>query len=161
MLSVSRLIGDGRDFSPSRWALPITAFRVVPPKRSAIWLADNPSTQSFRNIPIRVSLHSISTLLSRYMVVCPSEPTISCANWPLKSIRASSGNAGCVAQNANNTYGVGEVRRIGPRRWSNCRASNLSLMDKSDELMCSRVCICGIYEGRAAISFDPQLMHLT
>jgi hypothetical protein len=35
-----------RPESPSRCTLPITALRVTPPKRLAIWLALNPSAQS-------------------------------------------------------------------------------------------------------------------
>ena len=36
-----------RPESPSRCTLPITALRVTPPKRPAIWLALSPSDQSF------------------------------------------------------------------------------------------------------------------
>src|SRR5437763_824773 len=32
------LTGEGRDWRPRRWALPITALRETPPKSSAIWL---------------------------------------------------------------------------------------------------------------------------
>ena len=40
------LTGEGRDFSPSRCALPITALRLTPPSSSAIWLAVNPRSSS-------------------------------------------------------------------------------------------------------------------
>src|SRR3546814_12790298 len=33
------LTGDGRDCSPSRCALPMTALRLTPPSAAAIWLA--------------------------------------------------------------------------------------------------------------------------
>src|SRR5262245_46233115 len=40
--------GDlARPDSPSRCTLPMTALRVMPPSSAAIWLADNPSVQSF------------------------------------------------------------------------------------------------------------------
>src|ERR1700755_584181 len=49
--------GDlARPDKPSRCTLPITALRVMPPSSAAIWLADNPSVQSFFNVSTRSSV---------------------------------------------------------------------------------------------------------
>src|SRR5262249_12546228 len=49
--------GDlARPDSPSRCTLPITALRVMPPSSAAIWLADNPSVQSFFSVSTRSSV---------------------------------------------------------------------------------------------------------
>src|SRR6266850_2206511 len=44
-----------RPDSPSRCTLPITAFRVTFPSSAAIWLADNPASQSFFSCSTRSS----------------------------------------------------------------------------------------------------------
>src|SRR5262245_25001481 len=49
---------------PSRWTLPITALRVMPPSSPAIWLAERPSAQSFLSNSTRSSVHVISRLPS-------------------------------------------------------------------------------------------------
>jgi hypothetical protein len=46
--------GEGRDCSPRRCALPITALRLTPPSSSAIWLAVIP----FSHIAFRLSMRS-------------------------------------------------------------------------------------------------------
>src|SRR5262249_17025052 len=49
--------GDwARPDKPSRCTLPITALRVMPPSSAAIWLADNPSVQSFFSVSTRSSV---------------------------------------------------------------------------------------------------------
>src|SRR5262245_22263854 len=48
-----------RPESPSRWTLPITALRVTPPMRLAIWLALSPSDHSFFKVSTRSSFHDI------------------------------------------------------------------------------------------------------
>ena len=58
-----RLMGDGRDERPRRWAFPITAFRVTSPRCSAIWLALKPSSQSRFSLSTRASVHSIVKIL--------------------------------------------------------------------------------------------------
>jgi hypothetical protein len=40
---------------PSRWTLPITAFRVTFPSSAAIWLAESPPSQSFFSCSTRSS----------------------------------------------------------------------------------------------------------
>ena len=40
---------------PSRWTLPITAFRVTFPSSAAIWLAESPASQSFFSCSTRSS----------------------------------------------------------------------------------------------------------
>src|SRR5258706_8142349 len=40
---------------PSRWTLPITAFRVTFPSSAAIWLAESPASKSFFNCSTRWS----------------------------------------------------------------------------------------------------------
>src|SRR5258707_10940846 len=45
----------GRRESPSRWTLPITAFRVTFPSSAAIWLAESPPSQSFFSCSTRSS----------------------------------------------------------------------------------------------------------
>ena len=48
--------GDlARPDRPSRCTLPITAFRVTFPSSAAIWLADNPASQSFLSCSTRSS----------------------------------------------------------------------------------------------------------
>src|SRR5258708_23059691 len=42
---------------PSRWTLPITAFRVTFPSSAAIWLAESPPSQSFLSCSTRSSDH--------------------------------------------------------------------------------------------------------
>src|SRR5579863_5251201 len=44
---------------PSRWTLPITALRVMPPSSAAIWLAERPSDQSFFKSSTRSSVHDM------------------------------------------------------------------------------------------------------
>jgi hypothetical protein len=51
--------GDGRDLSPRRCALPMTALRLTPPSSSAIWLAVKPFSQRFRSVSIRSSVHDM------------------------------------------------------------------------------------------------------
>ena len=53
-----------RPESPRRCTLPITAFRVTPPRRLAIWLALKPSAQSFS--VVRPSHHSKPWLASSF-----------------------------------------------------------------------------------------------
>src|SRR5882757_5376058 len=53
--------GDlARPESPRRCTLPITALRVMPPSSPAIWLADNPSAQSFLSSSTRSSVQDMS-----------------------------------------------------------------------------------------------------
>src|SRR5689334_4280947 len=53
--------GDlARPESPRRCTLPITALRVMPPSSPAIWLADNPSAQSFLRSSTRSSVQDMS-----------------------------------------------------------------------------------------------------
>src|SRR6516165_8332928 len=49
-------LARARSDSPSRCTLPITALRVMPPSSAAIWLADNPSVQSFFSVSTRSSV---------------------------------------------------------------------------------------------------------
>src|SRR5688500_1227209 len=51
--------GEGRDSSPRRWALPITALRLTPPSSSAIWLAVAPLV----HIALRRSIRSSVQLI--------------------------------------------------------------------------------------------------
>jgi hypothetical protein len=53
------LTGEGRAFSPSRWALPITALRLTPPNSSAIWLAVAPLAHILASVSIRSSVQLI------------------------------------------------------------------------------------------------------
>src|SRR5215475_8638783 len=53
--------------SPSRWALPITALRVVSPSWAAIWLAVWPCSQSRRKVSTRSLVHSIVYLPERHI----------------------------------------------------------------------------------------------
>src|SRR5829696_2148275 len=54
--------GEGRDSSPRRCALPITALRLTPPSSSAIWLAVEPSA----HIALRRSIRSSVQLMKIY-----------------------------------------------------------------------------------------------
>src|SRR6516162_3149022 len=57
--------GDlARPDSPSRCTLPITALRVMPPSSAAIWLADNPSVQSFFSVSTRSSVQVMPQILA-------------------------------------------------------------------------------------------------
>src|SRR6516165_12143466 len=51
-----------RPESPSRWTLPITALRVMPPSSAAIWLAERPSDHSFFRSSTRSSVHDMLPL---------------------------------------------------------------------------------------------------
>src|SRR5215469_3700392 len=53
-----------RPDSPSRCTLPITALRVMPPSSAAIWLADNPSVQSFFSVSTRSSVQVMPQFLA-------------------------------------------------------------------------------------------------
>ena len=54
--------GDGRDFRPRRWALPMTALRLTPPSSSAIWLAVEPPSHIFLSVAMRSSVQLIQSL---------------------------------------------------------------------------------------------------
>ena len=57
--------GDlARPDKPSRCTLPITALRVMPPSSAAIWLADNPSVQSFFSVSTRSSVQVMPQFLA-------------------------------------------------------------------------------------------------
>src|SRR5260370_19471282 len=57
--------GDlARPANPSRCTLPITALRVMPPSSAAIWLADNPSVQSFFSVSTRSSVQVMPQFLA-------------------------------------------------------------------------------------------------
>src|SRR5256712_12144082 len=57
--------GDlARPDNPSRCTLPITALRVMPPSSAAIWLADNPSVQSFFRVSTRSSVQVMPQFLA-------------------------------------------------------------------------------------------------
>src|SRR5246127_1873120 len=57
--------GDwARPDKPSRCTLPITALRVMPPSSAAIWLADNPSVQSFFRVSTRSSVQVMPQFLA-------------------------------------------------------------------------------------------------
>src|SRR5215468_10717537 len=61
---------------PRRCTLPITALRVTPPSRPAIWLALNPSDHSFFNNSTRSSFQAI-----------PSSPALATAAGSTKNAR--------------------------------------------------------------------------
>src|SRR4051794_17275941 len=50
---------------PSRWTLPITAFRVTLPSSAAIWLAESPPSQSFFNCSTRSSVQ-VNTVIALF-----------------------------------------------------------------------------------------------
>src|SRR6266404_6645949 len=50
---------------PSRWTLPITAFRVTFPSSAAIWLAESPESQSFFNCSTRSSVQ-VNTVMALF-----------------------------------------------------------------------------------------------
>src|SRR6266478_7545175 len=50
---------------PSRWTLPITAFRVTLPSSAAIWLAESPDSQSFFNCSTRSSVQ-VNTVMALF-----------------------------------------------------------------------------------------------
>src|SRR6266849_5550411 len=50
---------------PSRWTLPITAFRVTFPSSAAIWLAESPASQSFFNCSTRSS-DQVNTVMALF-----------------------------------------------------------------------------------------------
>src|SRR6266702_1941341 len=50
---------------PSRWTLPITAFRVTFPSSAAIWLAESPPSQSFFNCSTRSSVQ-VNTVMALF-----------------------------------------------------------------------------------------------
>src|SRR3546814_6159640 len=56
------LTGDGRDCSPSRCALPMTALRLTPPSASAIWLAVIPFSHIALSVSLRSSVQAMSAL---------------------------------------------------------------------------------------------------
>src|SRR3546814_75988 len=56
------LTGDGRDCSPSRCALPMTALRLTPPSASAIWLAVIPFSHIALSVSMRSSVQAMSVL---------------------------------------------------------------------------------------------------
>src|SRR5690606_4227152 len=55
------LTGEGRDFRPSRCALPITALRDTPPSSSAIWLAVAPPSHILVSVAMRSSVQLIGS----------------------------------------------------------------------------------------------------
>src|ERR1700731_2042590 len=57
---------------PSRWTLPITAFRVTFPSSAAIWLADNPASHSFFNCSTRSSDH-VNTVIAFFPSLAPAD----------------------------------------------------------------------------------------
>jgi hypothetical protein len=98
------LTGEGRAWSPSRWALPITALRLTPLSSSAIWLAVMPLLHSSFRRSIRSSVHDIVILIlfvsklaacrvrpleqrrmndtpSKWVRSAPGEPVIRNVNW--------------------------------------------------------------------------------
>ena len=50
---------------PSRWTLPITAFRVTFPSSAAIWLAESPPSQSFFSCSTRSSVQ-VNTVIALF-----------------------------------------------------------------------------------------------
>src|SRR6202162_2788096 len=54
-----------RPESPSRWTLPITAFRVTFPSSAAIWLAESPASQSFFSCSTRSS-DQVNTVIALF-----------------------------------------------------------------------------------------------
>ena len=50
---------------PSRWTLPITAFRVTFPSSAAIWLAESPPSQSFFSCSTRSS-DQVNTVIALF-----------------------------------------------------------------------------------------------
>src|SRR5471030_408662 len=48
---------------PSRWTLPMTAFRVTLPSSAAIWLAESPPSQSFFSCSTRSSVQ-VNTVIA-------------------------------------------------------------------------------------------------
>src|SRR5689334_2882095 len=56
----SRRIGEGRPRRPRRWALPMTALRVTPPRRSAMRLAVWPWPHSRRSSSTRSFVQSMA-----------------------------------------------------------------------------------------------------
>src|SRR5258708_5590163 len=69
--------GDlARPESPSRCTLPITALRVMPPSSPAIWLADNPSAQSFLSNSTRSSVQDMSLYPLSEMPGLPAESAL-------------------------------------------------------------------------------------
>src|SRR5262245_35256027 len=87
---------------PRRCTLPITALRVTPPSRPAIWLALNPSDHSFFNSSTRSSFQAI-----------PSSPALATAAGSTKNARNPAIPAG-AGQRVRSHLAPANTNQIGP-----------------------------------------------